>query len=361
MKAVFYTPYLDSLGGGERYVLSLIEALNSLGWETFLLWDGESVTERVVSKFGIDISKTKYLENIFKEKLSWLNLKSCRERFNFLGKFDLVFYLSDGSLPWLFGRKNVIHLQVPFQGVDGQSLLSRVKKKKVDSFVVNSEFTKRVVDGEYGIDSVVVYPPVDVESFKPLEKENVILYSARFSNLLQQKGHMVAIQSFKELYDSGLKAYWLWLVGSSEIGADGGLLEQLRKEAEGYPIKFFLDVSFKELQSLYGRAQLFWSAVGYDVDEKSEPERCEHFGISVVEAMSAGCVPLVVNKGGYKEIVIHGRNGFLWNSVDGLLSRTTELIGNSGLVKKLSLLTQERAKDFSKEVFVERFLEIINS
>ena len=43
--------------------------------------------------------------------------------------------------------------------------------------------------------------------------------------------------------------------------------------------------------------------------------RVEHFGISVVEAMAAGAVPLAVGKGGVGEIITPGENGILWDTV----------------------------------------------
>jgi len=36
----------------------------------------------------------------------------------------------------------------------------------------------------------------------------------------------------------------------------------------------------------------------------------EHFGITTVEAMAAGCVPLVYDSGGQAEIVSSGYNGY---------------------------------------------------
>ena len=60
------------------------------------------------------------------------------------------------------------------------------------------------------------------------------------------------------------------------------------------------------LRQLYAQARIFWHAAGYgECDER--PELSEHFGMATVEAMSAGCIPVVINKGGQPEIVEHGR------------------------------------------------------
>ena len=47
-----------------------------------------------------------------------------------------------------------------------------------------------------------------------------------------------------------------------------------------------------------------WSLTGgFDFSAKHHPADSEHFGIAVVEAMSYGCIPIFVNRGGLTEIV----------------------------------------------------------
>jgi len=82
----------------------------------------------------------------------------------------------------------------------------------------------------------------------------------------------------------------------------------------------------------------------------------EHFGITVVEAMSAGCVPIVHNSGGPKEIV--DGCGFLW--------RTTEEIPEifrlaESSFEKLSGLSMRRARVFSRERFDEKLGEVLEA
>ena len=47
---------------------------------------------------------------------------------------------------------------------------------------------------------------------------------------------------------------------------------------------------------LYRDAKIFWHAAGMKSDETIYPELAEHFGISTVEAMSAGCVPVALRR-----------------------------------------------------------------
>ena len=75
--------------------------------------------------------------------------------------------------------------------------------------------------------------------------------------------------------------------------------------------------------------------------------------------MGAGCVPVVINAGGQKEIVENGENGFLWDTEEELINRTFELVRNSKLREKLSYAAQERAKVFAGDRFCREIKEMI--
>jgi len=351
MKAIFYDPYLDSLGGGERYILTLVEALLQRQWQVGLLWDGEPVHEQVKRKFGLQIETVEYVPTYY-------FTSSLMRRISFLRQFDLSFVISDGTIPVLSATKNIVHFQVPFHGIYGGSLINQIKKHTIHHYVANSHFTKDVVDEEYGINCGVIYPPVATNEFKPGKKQNVILYLARFSNLLQSKGHMTAIEAFKQLYDSGIHSYRLWLVGSTEVGADE-YVNMLRDAAKGYPIEITTDLTFDEVISLYKRAKFFWGVAGYDVDEQREPEKCEHFGISLVEAMASGAVPLAIRKGGYREIIRHLESGYLWTSLDQLVAHTSYLINHPKELQRMKQAAEKRADAFSIERFVQEYMQLI--
>ena len=88
---------------------------------------------------------------------------------------------------------------------------------RVSHVVVNSGFTKKIIDKEYGVDSVVLYPPIDTKRFVSKRKENIILFVGRFSQLTQAKSQDVLVREFKKMCDKGLKRWKLVLAGGSEI------------------------------------------------------------------------------------------------------------------------------------------------
>ena len=77
----------------------------------------------------------------------------------------------------------------------------------------------------------------------------------------------------------------------------------------------------------------------------------EHFGITTVEAMSFGAVPVVINKGGQKETVIHGETGYLWNDEMECVELTKNLIDDDAMRKKFAVAAVERSYQFSIDTF----------
>ncbi len=62
----------------------------------------------------------------------------------------------------------------------------------------------------------------------------------------------------------------------------------------------------------------------------------KHFGITTVEAMSAGAVPVVIDSGGQRETVDHEVNGFRWSELTELQNYTRRIAGDLNLRKALS-------------------------
>jgi glycosyltransferase involved in cell wall biosynthesis len=75
-----------------------------------------------------------------------------------------------------------------------------------------------------------------------------------------------------------------------------------------------------------------------------------------VEAMAAGCVPVVINKGGQSEIVEHEVSGFVWETLDELQYYTARLIDDDILRLQMSGAARKRAQIFSRERFLTNFI-----
>ena len=185
-------------------------------------------------------------------------------------------------------------------------------------------------------------------------KEPVILGVGRF---VPDKKADILVEAFRALCDRGLEGWRLVLAGGLDTEWEGAVpyVDELKRRAEGYPIDLRMDVPGPELRELFQTAAIFWHAKGYGVDPDVNPEHMEHFGIVVVEAMAAGCVPFVFAGGGQQEIVRHGIDGFHWGDPRELADRTWELIHASrGVTVRCPPHRSERAAAFNKQAFVKK-------
>lgn len=341
MRAAIYNPYLDTIGGGERYSMAVAEVLIKAGYEVDVQWRTGTIKGKLEERFGIDLGQVNFVPDVKRGD-----------------GYDVCFWVSDGSIPVLRARKNFLHFQFPFQNVGGNTLLNKMKLFRVNKIICNSNFTKKFIDEEYGVNSLVVYPPVDVDKIKPKKKENTIIFVGRFSQLTQAKNQHILVSTFKSFFDKQGEDWKLLLMGGVEVGV-GGYIKRLRRLAVGYPIEIHESPTFTELKEAYGKAKIFWSAVGFGIEEAREPKKVEHFGITVVEAMAAGVVPIVYSAGGYKEIVEDGKNGFLWSTKGKLLKYTKILAEDKVLAKELSGTAVKDAQKFSYDRFEKKFLELL--
>ena len=362
MRAAIYNPYLDTLGGGERYTLTFAQILGSLGYEVDIEWSSNTISpkkfwqpdfvrqrrtptkleyKKFESRFGLNLEGLRFVKDIRRGD-----------------GYDICFWVSDGSVPLLRAHRNFLHFQYPFKDVNGRSLINKMKFFRIDKIICNSFFTKDFIDQEYGVNSLVIYPPVDTNKFKPKRKEDIILFVGRFSQLTQAKNQHVLVNAFKRLAKLKTNPWKLVLAGGAEVGSDS-YLKKLEKSGLHRNVEIVRSPSFSDLKELYGKAKIFWSAVGYETNINEEPQKSEHFGISVIEAMSAGAVPLVFDAGGYREIISDGINGFLWKTVSNLIKGTKKLIGDEALLRHLSKQAKEDSQIYEYARFEAEVLEIL--
>lgn len=146
---------------------------------------------------------------------------------------------------------------------------------RVDEFVANSENVRQRIWKTYRRESVVVHPPIAVESFfwKPAEDYYLIV-----SELVPYKRVNSAVRAFAR---NGRK---LRIVG------DGPEFKRLR--AQSAPnIEFCGRVSDAELKELYSGCRAFLMPGEED------------FGMTSVEALASGKAVIALGRGGVREVV----------------------------------------------------------
>ncbi len=229
-----------------------------------------------------------------------------------------------------------------------------------DVILANSEYTRRWIQKYWHRDSQVLYPAVEVESYHPAEKQNTILNVGRFFAGSHNKKHLEMIRAFKRMVDNGLTGWELHMAGSTTPGKEHeAYLEEVTREAQNYPIRFHINMPYKDLVDLYEKSAIYWHASGYGENEKEDPEKFEHFGITTVEAMAAGCVPVVIRKGGQPEIVSHEQNGLLWDTLEELQKQTLRVIHDDPFRHKLAAAAKIASSQYDKEHFRQKISDLL--
>lgn len=355
MKVGIYTPYLDSFGGGERYMLSIAEIL-SKNYSVDLFLDKHQLTlepklliPKLAKYLDLDLSKINLLPAPIGEGSKFF------ERLFFLKKYDLMIYLTDGSIFYSTAKKNLLHFQVPFKNTAAKGFWGKIKLSTWNLAICNSLFTQKYINQSWSIKNTLLYPPVETGKIKPLKKEKWILSVGRFTSFSKSKKHEEMIHAFRELLKEKEMNDWsLHLAGSIE--GDPNYLDELKELTKGIPVYFYPNLVSDKLIELYGKSSIYWHAAGFN---ENEPEKMEHFGITTVEAMAAGCIPIVTNKGGQGEIVDNNLNGYLWDDINKLILQTKKIISDPEIRKKFSKEAIIKSKKFSKNNFSENLYSII--
>lgn len=224
-----------------------------------------------------------------------------------------------------------------------------------------SNYVQKWLDIYWGKKGEILYPPVDVDCYSPnRQKKTIILTVGRFFSGSHNKKHLVMIDAFKRLCNKGLTGWEFHLVGGVAPGkVHAEYLEKVKRRSQGYPIHIHTDAPFSELKRLYEESSIYWHASGYGENENRNPIRFEHFGITTVEAMAAGCVPVVIAKAGQLETVEHGKSGYLWNTLSELDSYTIRVAKDAAIRASLQQGAIARSRVFDQDSFKRRLLDLI--
>lgn len=334
---LIYDLYLDTLGGGERVIFAVAEALQN-DFEVTVA--APHLPERSrLAKFGMN-------PNVAMQRMHPARFTAASRR------ADLVVYLANGVPMPSLARRSLLFLQFPFNKLSRSCVLRSVERRVLAGYqpIVYSEFVAHWARCRLAIDPVVLHPPAQLGTYDASTKEPLILSIGRFFSAEHTKRHDVLIEAHRRLPRS-IRDRWPLVLAGGLYRGDGGTsyLDRLHHLARGDNVRFEVDVSDQRLRELLSQASLFWHATGFGRDS-GQPEKAEHFGLSTIEAMSWGAVPLVYADGGQLEIVSPG-TGVLWQSIAELVQATQGLIDEPARRLAEAKRAAIRALDFDPSDF----------
>lgn len=197
--------------------------------------------------------------------------------------------------------------------------------QRVDYFISNSDFVGKRIKKFYRRDSTTIYPGVHINEYPITEEpDDYYLVVSRF---VHYKRIDLAIEACNRL------GRYLKVIGS------GGEEEERLRAMAGPTVEFLGRVSDEVMEQTYSHARAFLFP------------GVEDFGITPVEAMSAGVPVLAYGVGGGTETVVDGETGlFFDNQTPESLAACIERFEREGVSR-----TRHEIHDYSERFSEDRF------
>lgn len=361
MKLCFYSPYIPKhFGGGEKHLFDVALAAAekhevSIAISTQYLNSSKNLFT-IQKEYELFTGRTFPKLSFIETPLGTTELPI--QKLLWTGQFDGIYYVTDGSLFFSLARHNYLHIQTPIK--IPVTFLQKLKLKNWSSVNTNSEFTKSVIEKEWQIKvQQVLHPKVDITSLETRQKKDkTILNVGRFFKQLHSKRQDIIVKLFSQMlkkYPKELKGWKLVLIGTVESES---YFNEVKSLAKNLPVEFMTDVDRPSLLESYKAAAIYWHATGYGIDEEQHPEKVEHFGISTVEAMAAGAIPVTHLKGGQKEILGSELCELGWLTDEDCIEKTVRLISNQKKMDKMREAVVQRAEKFGGALFEKKVLQL---
>lgn len=309
---------LNARGGGERLAIATIKALSSMSIDVELATIEKPDVVLIRDAYGTDIHRDV-------KKIMTLNILQKYRSQNYSITVNthgdmLPFYHKDFSK-----KKAITYCHYPIAGYlidcrdpDYLAILENLRllgmapevrnryyqrartaytRMMLNSTVLtNSEFSQGAIFKAFGVDSIILYPPVDVDDFRNAclssnIRDDSVLVISRF-HPTKKIENAIRLAKLLRQNEVGIR---MNIVGN--MPPDGtGYFNYLRHLVRHYGledfVRFEINVRYDRLLYLMRRSKVY-----------VHPLPGEPFGISTVEAMSAGMIPVVPDIGGHTEFV----------------------------------------------------------
>lgn len=334
-KAVIVSRHTYGPGGGANAVIWFARALHDLDYRTVLYHMGVVNPINAVHLGKIGVGMVSYYEG-------------CSHGADLLLNIDHFQYEPP------LAKLNTAHIFHPHGASQASGNKANVPPKGYQLLSANSQYTELWCWNDWHMNAPHLYIPVG-NSFYVGRKEQRILHVSRFSppQDLADKGHLQLIRAFQWMCDadSSVRSSWeLALAGSME---DQRYFQHLQNMAQGYPIIFYPSIADSDLMALYASSTFYWHATGASMPEIHGAQ--EHLGLTTLEAMASGAVPIVLGTGGQPEIISSEYDGILCTDTQTIGRVTLEFVNDLSAWSMFSRRAVEGAKPWQDyDAFVER-------
>lgn len=351
MKIAIFHDYFDTIGGGEKLVLEMAKALNADIYTASL--DKEKIKKITNQKIHllkqttkIPVLKAIHTSQIFKKA----NIKKEYDFFILSGNWTVFAakkhtpntYYMHTPVRMFYDSKKTFYKLTPWALKPIFLLWTYIHEKAiqknmkyVQNIIANSKNVQNRIKKYHKRNSTIIYPPI--KKYKHKKHKN---YWLSVNRITPHKRIHIQVDAFKKLpYEE------LYVIGAnSEKDISNKYYKKLKKEATPN-IHFLGHIKEEEIEKYYSNCK------GFITTSKDED-----FGMTVLEAMSAGKPVIATNEGGYRETVIEGTGIKIKPESKKLIKAIKKINQNPTKYKKPC---QTQAKKFETKIFHKKIKEHI--
>jgi glycosyltransferase involved in cell wall biosynthesis len=372
VKAVVIHHTLNSAGGETSFAIETIYSLSKIGYEIELI--------------TVDKPNLKLLSKIYGKELSIKKIRSLFPfKMNFFGIYqrlltiipsldlepsDIVINTNGSNLPIYIPQNILCILYIHFPAILQTSsqydnnkynkslfwksyfkpyqimihLLTKQALKRTDIVLTNSIFTKNAIQKVYSsANPQVIYPPINIENFSYCYNSNSrkkqVLVIARFSREKQIEKAVLIAKLLPNIHFKIIgsllpvnQSYYNYI---QQMIQNHGLTDR---------IQLIPNATKNEMINALSNSSIYLHTM-----------HGEHFGISIVEAIASGLIPIVPSYGGCSEIV---PKEYQYTTIEDAAERISNIIYHYDMINRK--FVYGIAKKFSPENFTRNLKSVID-
>ena len=355
MKIAIFHDYFGSIGGGEKLIIEMARGLKADIYTTEI----NKANLRRINRYGVRVELLK--DCIKFPILKQINSSIIFHNADITGK-EYDFYIMSGNWAIFACKKHHPNLhyvytpprmfydskdffyktapwyaKVPFLiWVGIHKYFYERQLKYVEKYIADSINVKKRIKKYYNENSTVVYPPIERYTFKKYGD-----YWLSVNRTYPHKRIELQIEAFRRLPKEKLIIVGGYMKGDHAKMYAKKVLKNLPPN-----VNYIGEVDEKTLKKLYEECKAFITTA---IDED--------FGMTPLEAMSAGKSVVATDEGGYRETVINSKTGYLVDAdVAKIVNAINKVSKNPSRYKQRCM---NNAKKYSVEIFTKKMIDAI--
>lgn len=370
---------LNFLGGAEKLCLATISALRKAGFSVTLVTVEKTDWKAIKKNFStftppsneIYFTTTKLSKRLSNPIIAltlFFGYLFEHIFLNLFGHYDLIIS-TFGDL--IYSMVDIVYIHFPLIASEKYSQILPIStpakwrfqsklynlglymfnKMRAKIVLVNSHFIQKIVLDTLKLESKVISPPVDVTYFLQEEsnqqREDTIVTLSGYS----PKRHLERIPKLASQSKYGT----FTIIGKTDKYSSNTIknIENLIRSLDvNNRVKLLQNVPRPLLKELLFKAKIYL-----------HPMPNEHFGTAIVEAMAAGCVPIVSKSGGPWIDILdkkQGKYGYGYETLEEASKYVDLLLSDELLRQDISYRVINRSKEYAASVFVNKLVTTVH-